>query len=444
MNSNEGLTIAFVTPEYPPDPYSSGLATYTCTMAESLVARGHRVHVVSRGREGVPAAALQNGVNVHRVWPARPELPSFLTPSATTLLALRGIPAEWRYRRHVADTLDHLVRNHGVQVIEAVDMDAEAAFYDPKRHPSVPFVIRLHTPTAVGELFDRNLPEPARKIVREIERRHILRGTHVVGITDRATRRILDHMGIHGARVPSIPNPPSVDPDQVEAALGDDGETVLFVGRVNRWKGAHLLMQAVPGVLRRRPRTQFVLAGEVRFMAARGVSMHTYLLGLVPPEHHHAITFLGRVPHDELDHHYRSAAVCAFPSLFETFGYTCVEAMAFGKAIVASDSGGMADLLDGGTCGLLFTPPNVGDLVDRLLTLLEDPGRRRELGRRARERVRNHYGRDNVLGRFESFYRSAIADRGSDLPRRGARLGPRRPAPSPTSKSPASTSTSPG
>jgi glycogen synthase len=405
------LTVAFVTPEYPPDPYSSGLATYTRTLAEALAARGHQVHVVSRGRSDTPETSVRGGVFVHRVWPARPVLPPLFTLAATATLALRGAANEWLYRRHVARTLDRLVREHGVQVVESVDMAAEAMLYDPARHPAVPFVVRLHTPTAVGEYYDRNLPEIARRFVRSIERRHLLHATHLVGISDRATQVILEHMRIERDDVVSIPNPPSFDPDRIPPAPGDDGETVLFVGRVNRWKGVHLLMRTVAPVLRQRPNTRFVLAGEAAYMATRGADMLTHMLGLVPPEHRHAVTFLGRVPHEELGRLYRTAAVSVLPSLFDAFPYACMEAMAFGKAIVASDHGGMAELLDGGACGLLFSPPDVDRLASHLLTLLENEPMRRDLGARARERVRSTYGPDVILDRFEAFYRGALADR---------------------------------
>jgi glycogen synthase len=354
---------------------------------------------------------VRHGVVVHRVGPAREVLPPLLTPGATAALAVRGLPREWRYRRRVAQVLDRLVRERGVQVIEAVDMDAEAAFYHPGWHPTVPLVVRLHTPTSVGEVFDGNLPEPARRIVRSFERRHILRATHLMGVAERSTRVILELMGVDRTDVPSIPNPPSFDPEAVAPGVGDDGRTILFVGRVNRWKGVHLLMQAVPRVLRSHPGARFVLAGDAAFLAAPGVDMRAHLLGLVPPEHRHAITFLGHVRHGELAALYRTAAVCAFPSLFEAFGYTCVEAMAFGRAIVAGDHGGMAELLDDGACGLLFTPPDVDRLASHLVTLLDRPELRLDLGYRARDRVRHAYGRDAILERFERFYRDAIAER---------------------------------
>ena len=409
MQGAAPLTIALVTIEYPPDPYSSGLSTYTKTLAEALAERGHRVHVVSRGRPGAPTKSDQAGVTVHRVFPTRPVLPTLLSRPATIALAIRGLAVEWRYRRNVAAALDRLVREDGVQLIEAVDMAAEAGFYDPARHPSVPLVVRLHTPTSVGEYYDGNLPKAARHFVRRMERRHILHGTHLSGVSHKASAIILDHMGIVDRPVEVLPNPPSFDPSTFEPTWDDDGDTVLYVGRVNRWKGVHLLMQAVPDILRLRPRTRFVVAGEAAFTVVGHVDMQAYLLSLVPPANRHAITFLGRVPHEDLAPLYRRGAVCVFPSLFEAFGYTCVEAMAFGKAIVASDQGGMAELLDDGACGLLFTPPDTRQLAEQILTLLGDVDLRRRLGRRARDRLATIYARDAVLRQFEGFYRRAIA-----------------------------------
>jgi glycogen synthase len=107
---------------------------------------------------------------------------------------------------------------------------------------------------------------------------------------------------------------------------------------------------------------------------------------------------------------YAQAAVCVAPSLFETFGYACLEGMIHGKAIIASPTGGIAEMLDGGRCGLLYTPPDIERLSDLLLCLLKDGGLRARLGRAARARACTHYHPDLIASAVEGFYRQAIAD----------------------------------
>ena len=412
------LHVVFVSIEYPPDPYSSGIGTYTKTVAEGLAARGHRVQVITRGVLGAASRAVVNGVTVHRVWPERPPLPSVFTPLGTAALALRSAAIELRYRRRLAALLERLVRHEGVDVIEAADHAAEPAFYRPRRHPRVPFIVRLHIPAAVTELFDRNLPEGVRRVLRAFERRYLRAATHLSAVSAGSNEVIAREMGIAPAAT-VLPNPPPFDPHAVAPQRDAiDPDLVTFVGRVNRWKGADLLVRAIPHIRAERPNTRFVFVGAMAYAVPGFASIRDYLLSLLPEGDRAAVTFTDKVPMEAVAAHYHRAAVCVFPSRFEVFGYVCLEAMAFGKAIVASDHGGMAELLGGGACGLLFTPPDVPALAEQVLRVLRDGALRDHLGDMARARVLTHYDRDDILARTEAFYRRAIAERKGDRPGR--------------------------
>src|SRR5439155_6830628 len=85
---------------------------------------------------------------------------------------------------------------------------------------------------------------------------------------------------------------------------------------------------------------------------------------------------------------YSRAAVVACPSHREGFGLACAEAMAHGRAVVATDVGGLRDLVVHGETGLLVAPRDAAALRDALERLLGDRELRRRLGANARERVR--------------------------------------------------------
>src|SRR5256714_14537290 len=78
---------------------------------------------------------------------------------------------------------------------------------------------------------------------------------------------------------------------------------------------------------------------------------------------------LGFVPHDELQRLYARAAVVACPSRREGFGVACLEAMAHGRAVVATDVGGLRDLVVDGVTGLVVPPRDPGALRDALQRL---------------------------------------------------------------------------
>lgn len=100
--------------------------------------------------------------------------------------------------------------------------------------------------------------------------------------------------------------------------------------------------------------------------------------------------FTGYLGGLELAAAYASTDVFAFPSDTETLGFVAMEAMASGVPAVGARAGGIPDVIKDGENGLLFTPGDLGDLTEKLRTLLFEPETRKRLGARARSEMEKH------------------------------------------------------
>jgi glycosyltransferase involved in cell wall biosynthesis len=96
-----------------------------------------------------------------------------------------------------------------------------------------------------------------------------------------------------------------------------------------------------------------------------------------------AITWTGRQPQQLLSKWYRSMDVVLMPSRSEGFGLTAIEAMAQGCVVVASNVGGLPEVVKDGKVGLLHKPEDVIDIADKVNLLIENPKRWSELSRTA-------------------------------------------------------------
>jgi glycosyltransferase involved in cell wall biosynthesis len=174
-----------------------------------------------------------------------------------------------------------------------------------------------------------------------------------------------------GAREVHVVPVPVPVPDEV----GDPAEPphVLFVGRLSPEKGIHELLAATDGL----PRV-IVGAGPVDVPEA---------VGFVPPA--------------ELGPYYERAAVVCVPSRREGYGMVAREAMAYGRAVVATAVGGLADAIEDGVTGVLVEPAGLRAAIERLLG---DPGERRRLGASARASASSEAGRarDALVGAYSS------------------------------------------
>ncbi len=159
------------------------------------------------------------------------------------------------------------------------------------------------------------------------------------------------------------------DPAVVEA-LGLAGKHVLlYVGRMARNKGVHVLVEAMPAILARHPAAALLLIGDDKLPAYRAyadeVKALAESLGVAD-----AVIFAGQVDAATLESCYRACAVFVTASVHEGFCMPVVEAMARGRPVVATDATAIPGTLDG--AGLLFAPGDTAGLAAQVASLLDE------------------------------------------------------------------------
>src|SRR5262249_20856408 len=311
----------------------------------ALAARGHEVHVLTRGDGGV---RRDDGVTIHMLrhrwapWPA-----------AERLIALGGIAAAARRLRP--------------DVVHAAEWDAEAWWV--ARWTRVPVVTRLATPTFVLEELNEGAPDPDTAFVRRLEREQAQHSTAVYGPTRAIVDRLAADWGLRAVEV--IPNAVDLDAIRRDARAAPPPVAlprryVCFFGRLERRKGIEALADALADVLAARPDVHAVLIGR----DVGGPLMERVDATLVPVRDRVHMT--GELPREQALAIVAGAEVVALPSLWESFGYVCVEAMALGRPVVASRAGGLAEIVEDGVSGLLVRPGDAEALGAAIGRLLDD------------------------------------------------------------------------
>jgi glycosyltransferase involved in cell wall biosynthesis len=216
---------------------------------------------------------------------------------------------------------------------------------------------------------------------------------HRVLVVDARTETALSPM-LPTSKLLLVPN--GIDlgtANSTQASRPKQANVAYFLGWVVPTKGVEELVEA------------WRAAGRDDWeLRVAGPSDQAYRSALAKAVGDHAhVRFLGEVSHSEGSALMDQADIFVLPSHTEGFPNVILEAMAAGKAIVATRVGAIPEMLDADTstpCGLLIGPKDAPALAEALRALMKDPSLRRELGARARSKVERCYDVNVVFRRL--------------------------------------------
>ncbi len=427
------MRICLVSYDYPPASVG-GIATYTRHLANGLASAGHDVTVITdraQFSEGKTNAAdvcsdlehkYAKGPAMDEISPASDALPA-VSPylahdhKVPLLGMLRGkgriMGSVLNWSRSVDRTITFLERTHGrfdvVEMPSGGGAGPEALFYC--LHPRAPLVIRLSTPMP---LANRLKIRPSANIgfrlqgyfgALAIRRAHSLITHSAHNAQDCAS---LYDLPLPSMQVVHLGIPIAAAPQRRLKSRADKVVSVLFVGRLQRRKGIHCLLQAIPLVTQRMPNVRFEIVGEDTGDAPQHKSYRDYLKGIAPTHATDATTFHGRVDEDKLARLYAESDIVAAPSLSESFGLMYVEAMASAKPVVAFNAGAAPEVVRHNDTGILVETNNIPELADAIVKLAGNAALRREMGERGYQRARTKFSIEAMVNGTISCYQYLI------------------------------------
>jgi len=121
----------------------------------------------------------------------------------------------------------------------------------------------------------------------------------------------------------------------------------------------------------------------------------------IPP---HCYSFLGYIPHDKMPEIYSNSSIFVLPSLIESFPFSVLEAMSSGAAVIASNVGGVPEMIEDGVDGLLVPPGNPEILAEKILFLLNNESELKRISKKARERVLREFTSEIMSNKTEKIY----------------------------------------
>lgn len=394
------LNICLVSREFPPDTAFGGIATYSLDLARILSLHGHQVTVFSQSVTSTHLTFIQ-GIPVYKI-----RVPKIFSHYSQEFLPIFILAYNTVIFRHVKK--QHRLRPF--DIIDVPDHLAEGLF--TRLLPDVPVVTRLHTPYSL--LVDMGLNNYKKGlsywIIKQFEKAALHRSDSLYAPTNDLIQRCDRLLGIGKIKAEVFGYPLDLNlfspPTQTQS---HSPIRILFLGRLEQRKGIETVALAFPKIFAQYPQVSLTLVGRDTPNIAGFPSGRKYLENHFVSAHcAHAVQFMDNVSLEQLPAIFHAHDIVWVPSLYDNFPLICLEAMACGKPVVVSDAGGLPEMVQHGTTGLIFHRGNADDLAQKTIMLVSQPTLMAKLAKNARQFCEQNYNDDFIYQKNNVLYQAAL------------------------------------
>lgn len=233
----------------------------------------------------------------------------------------------------------------------------------------------------------------------------------VIAVSSIEVKQYLD-MGVPEEKIVLIPN--SIDFPEYQKlpkkgvfkkkiGLVKNEKIILYVGRIHRIKGIDILVKAYSSLMSRLNNVKLVIVGpDDGYLSELLKLIKTMAI-------EESIIFVGALYGKSKIEAYVDADVCVIPSRYEIWGIAALEAMACGRPVLATDMGGLKEIISNGETGLLVAPENSEELLDCLTFVLKNPVVAEKMGMRGRDFVEKRFAVSIIGKKIEEVYIDCIS-----------------------------------
>jgi len=351
--------IVFLTRELVPFFYG-GIGTQFKALARLLSEEGHRITMLSQRPDNFEEAIFQehySNVALRFVDHEQESLTPEFSPSGGLISTF-----QYTYSLAVARAFDELIASSQVDCVICADFGAEGFFLLKRKttgfYDGIRFVLFIE-----GSLFDTlttyqgsdqgkfqdELLDPQNRLSCAIEDACVHMADDLIVPTELTWQQTTDRLKLTRSAniIANIADDRLFDPNLDHWAQQHDKQIALFVGRLDRHKGADILLEAFIKMYSGRPddAPELVFVGRDTFNKQYQATFREYWQDRIPQELASHIVFLGQVPHNDVIKYFEKATVAIFPSRWEVFGIVCLEAMSYGCPVIVSKDTGLEEVV---------------------------------------------------------------------------------------------------
>ncbi len=363
------MKIAILVSAFPP-VHIGGAEIAAKQIAKSLAKKGHSVSVITSSDKGFPRQQATDGFLVYR---------AFLPNIKYLGTLVFWISSAWLIKKI----------NPEIVYVEMIGMGMPCVL--AKNLCKIPYVVQCQG-------SDVYLPWKGKKIISNI----VLRSAGAVVVLTQDMKDTL--RATFKGNVAVIPN--GIDGENFgraiikdmrqELAIGSGEKIIIFVGGLKPIKGVRYLIEAFAMVAQKMPNARLLLVGD-------GPERQNLEAMVIKEGLKEKVHFVGKIENDAIVTYMMTGDIFVLPSLSEGFGIVNLESMACGLPIIATNVGGIPEIVTDGENGFLVSPKNPAQIAEKILLLFTDDKLREKISKNNKEKVKE-YDWQNIVAKLEKVY----------------------------------------
>jgi len=289
-------------------------------------------------------------------------------------------------------------KSHKIDIVHTHLLEADTFGRFAAIWAKVPIIITTTHSVDSWKLNNRRFRTKFRLFLNRIADKH---SNAIITVSDYIKNYLIEHEKTDPKKIHVIKNGIEIQKNKKPSIDKHKQETIVLgcVGRLFEEKGFGYLLRAFKKAQNQHPNLKLLIAGDGPLRAELeklayelGVSSDTEFMGVLDD----IPTFLNKLD------------IFVLSSIQEGIPLGLLEAMAAGKPIVATKVGGIPEVVDNGSDGILVAAANVAELNEAIVSLIQDERKRKEMGRNARRKVVDFFNLDKAVRQLEDLYEKLL------------------------------------
>jgi glycosyltransferase involved in cell wall biosynthesis len=376
------MHIAYITPEYPHEltQTSGGMGTSIKNLVHAIVNLGHQVSLFIYG-QNKSQVFTENGIVFHLI--------------AKQNYSFLGF---YRHRKFIENYIN--THTASVDILEAPDWTGITAFMNLNK----PLVIRFHG----SDTYFCHIEKREQKLKNKwFEKLGVRKAKAFIAPTTFAGEKSMELFNLPMDKLKIIHYGLELEKFNNTHPSEYDKYRLLNIGTLIRKKGVFQLIEVFNKLVEIEPKSTLVFIGADSGDVQTGsTSTWELMKDKMTAKAAARISYLGKIPYDEVQGQIKQAHVCVFPSLAETLGMVTIESMALQKAVVNTDIGWAQDLIDHGVNGFMHHPDDSDAYVHTIKTLFDDLELVERIGEAGRVKTEERFDINKTVHQNIAYYKS--------------------------------------